>query len=112
MSESEIEEILKHCHSLTCGGHFNGQRTTTKLLQSGFYWPSLFKDAYSFTKSCDRCQRTYNIEKRNKMPLNTILDVELFDIWGIYFMGPFPYSYGYKYILLAVDYVSKWVDER
>ena len=46
------------------------------------------------------------------MPLNTILDVELFDRWGIDFMGPFPSSYGYKYILLAVDYVSKWVDER
>ena len=44
------------------------------------------------------------------MPSNTILEVELFDVWGIDFMGPFPSSYGYKYILLVVDWVSKWVE--
>ena len=44
------------------------------------------------------------------MPLTNILEVELFDVWGINFMGSFPSSYGHKYILLAVDYVSKWVE--
>lgn len=44
------------------------------------------------------------------MPLNPILEVELFDVWGIDFMGPFPSSYGNQYILVAVDYVSKWVE--
>ncbi|XP_061351939.1 uncharacterized protein LOC133296908 [Gastrolobium bilobum] len=44
------------------------------------------------------------------MPLNNILEVEIFDVWGIDFMGPFPPSYGNKYILVAVDYVSKWVE--
>ncbi|XP_062118355.1 uncharacterized protein LOC133831969 [Humulus lupulus] len=44
------------------------------------------------------------------MPLNVILEVELFDVWGIDFMGPFPPSYNNEYILLAVDYVSKWVE--
>ena len=54
-------EILTHCHSLERGGHFNGQRTAAKVLQLGFYWPSLFKDAHLFAKSGDRCQRTGNI---------------------------------------------------
>ena len=44
------------------------------------------------------------------MPLNQILVVELFDVWGIDFMGPFPPSYGFVYILVGVDYVSKWVE--
>ena len=44
------------------------------------------------------------------MPLNPILVVELFDVWGIDFMGPFPTSYGHAYILVGVDYVSKWVE--
>ena len=44
------------------------------------------------------------------MPLNPILVVELFDIWGIDFMGPFPTSFEYTYILVGVDYVSKWVE--
>ena len=44
------------------------------------------------------------------MPLNGIFEVELFDVWGIDFMGPFPSSNNCQYILVAVDYVSKWVD--
>ena len=44
------------------------------------------------------------------MPLKNILEVELFDVWGIDFMGPFPSSFGNQYILVAVDYVSKWVE--
>lgn len=44
------------------------------------------------------------------MPLNYILEVEIFDVWGIDFMGSFPPSYSNQYILVAVDYVSKWVE--
>ena len=44
------------------------------------------------------------------MPLQTILEVEIFDLWGIDFMGPFPLSEGKEYILVAVDYVPKWVE--
>ncbi|XP_070015683.1 uncharacterized protein [Nicotiana sylvestris] len=57
-----------------------------------------------------RCQRTGTITKKHEMPLQNILVVELFDVWGIDFMGPFPYSNDHKYILVAVDYVSKWVE--
>jgi transposase-like protein len=44
------------------------------------------------------------------MPLTNNLQVELFDVWGIDFMGPFPMSGNCEYILAAVDYVSKWVE--
>ncbi|XP_070672247.1 uncharacterized protein [Malus domestica] len=73
---------------------------------------SLFKDAYEFCATCDRCQRTGNLGPRNQMPQTPILIVEIFDVWGIDFMGPFPSSNGFLYILLAVDYVSKWVEAK
>jgi hypothetical protein len=44
------------------------------------------------------------------MPLNPILIVEIFDVWGIDFMGSFSPSFGFEYILVAVDYVSKWIE--
>ena len=44
------------------------------------------------------------------MPLTNILEVEVFDVWGIDFMGPFPPSFGNLYILVVVDYASKWVE--
>ncbi|XP_070037287.1 uncharacterized protein [Nicotiana tomentosiformis] len=47
--------------------------------------------------------------KKHEMPLQSILAVKLFDVCGISFMGPFRFSNGHRYILVAVDYVSKWV---
>ena len=51
-----------------------------------------------------------NLNDRDKMPLQPILEVDVFDLWGIDFMGPFVNSFGFVYILMAVDYVSKWVE--
>nr|XP_034896193.1 uncharacterized protein LOC118034871 [Populus alba] len=93
-----------------CGGHFSSKKTTAKILQCGFYWPTMFKDVHAFCVACDRCQRLGNLTRRNMMPLNPILVLEIFDCWGIDFMGPFPSSFGYHFILVAVDYVSKWVE--
>ncbi|PIN20750.1 hypothetical protein CDL12_06557 [Handroanthus impetiginosus] len=67
--------------------------------------------AHSFVANCDRCQRTGNISQRHEMPLNTILEVELFDVWGIDFMSPFVPSFGNMYILVVVDYVSKILEK-
>jgi hypothetical protein len=44
------------------------------------------------------------------MPLTNNVQIELFDVWGIDYMGPFPKSWQCEYILVAVDYVSKWVE--
>ncbi|XP_071905713.1 uncharacterized protein [Coffea arabica] len=112
VSEVEFQSILAFCHAFACGGHFGPKRTAHKVLESGFYWPSLFKDAYVFCKSCDRCQRVGNIARRDQMPQVPLIFVEIFDVWDIDFMGPFPTSFGFLYILLAVDYVSKWVEAK
>lgn len=42
--------------------------------------------------------------------MNNILEVEIFDAWGVDVVGPFLYSLGNQYILMAVDYVSKWIE--
>ena len=108
--EEEKEHILSMCHSSLCGGNFTSRKIGAKVLQSGFYWPTLFKDAIKNFKECLKCQSALNISKRDEMPLKTILEVEIFYLWGIDFMGPFPPSEGKEYILVAVDYVSKWVE--
>nr|GEY80767.1 reverse transcriptase domain-containing protein [Tanacetum cinerariifolium] len=52
------------------------------------------------------------ISQRDEMPQNSIQTCEIIDVWGIDFMGPFPSSRGNKYILVAVDYLSKWVEAK
>ncbi|XP_070011019.1 uncharacterized protein [Nicotiana sylvestris] len=108
----EIEQfsVLQTCHASAYGGHFGGVRTTAKVLEAGFFWPTVFKDAHLWVKGCNECQRTGNIFRHHQMPIHPIQEVEVFDVWGIDFMGPFVSSYGNKYIIVAVDYVSKWVE--
>ena len=99
------------CHSLMCGGDFAARKTAGKILHSGFYWPTIFKDAHHFYTECLHCQASLNISKRDEMPMRPILEVEIFDLYGIDFMGPFPPYDGKEYILVAVNFVSKWVEE-
>ncbi|KAJ0494070.1 putative nucleotidyltransferase, Ribonuclease H [Helianthus annuus] len=110
IDDEEIPSVLQHLHSFACGGHFSGHKTGHKVLNSGLYWPTIFKDANEFAKNCIECQKLGGISKRDEMPMQPILVVDVFDVWGIDFMGPFPNSYGNLYILVAVDYVSKWVE--
>ena len=74
------------------------------------FWPTLFKDAFAYCKSCMKCQQFGSLGKRHEMPMQPIHFCEVFDVWGIDFVGPLPPSCGFSYILLAVDYVSRWVE--
>ena len=82
--------VLTFCHSEACGGNFSARKRADKILQASFYWPTLFKDCFNFFKTCARCQQLGWITKRNMMPLTPILIIEIFDCWGLEFMGPFP----------------------
>nr|GEZ11676.1 reverse transcriptase domain-containing protein [Tanacetum cinerariifolium] len=85
----EAIDILKACHNGPTGGHHGLNYTAKKVFDSGFYWPTIYHDAQDLVKSCDACQRQ-----------------------GIDFMGPFPSLRGNKYILVSVDYLSKWVEAK
>ena len=90
MPYEEVESILTHCHSRECGGHFGGNKTIAKVLQAGFFWPTVVKDGHDFFVECDHCPRLGSISRRNEKPLNSILEVEVFDVVGIHFMRLFP----------------------
>jgi len=51
----EAQSILWHCHSSSYGGHYSRDGTTAKILQAGFFWPSLFKDVHNYVLHCDQC---------------------------------------------------------
>ncbi|GJX68910.1 reverse transcriptase domain-containing protein [Tanacetum coccineum] len=112
ISRPETRTILEQCHHGPTGGHYGPNTTAKKVLDSYFYWPTIIKEAHTQVRLCKACQKIGNISKRDEMPLNNIQVCEIFDIWGIDFMGPFSKSYKFEYILVAIDYVSKWAEAQ
>ena len=53
--ENEQGKILNECHASPYGGHISGERIAHKIIQSGFYWPTIFRDCAEWVKLCDRC---------------------------------------------------------
>ncbi|GKF82034.1 reverse transcriptase domain-containing protein, partial [Tanacetum coccineum] len=110
--DKEAVDILEACHNGPTEGHHGANLTAKKVFDAGFFWPSIYKDAHEWVKNYDSCQRQGKFSQRDEMPQNSIQVCEIFDVWGIDFMGPFPSSRGNKYILVAVDYLSKWVEVK
>nr|GEZ02934.1 reverse transcriptase domain-containing protein [Tanacetum cinerariifolium] len=108
----EAIDILNACHSGPTGGHYGANYTAKKVFDSGFYWPTIYKDAFELVKRCDSCQHQGKISQKDEMLHNFIQICEFFDVWGIDFIGPFLSSKRNKYILVAVDYLSKWVEAK
>jgi len=58
--DNEVSSVIKFCHSEACGGHFSSRKTTIKILQSEFYWSTMFKDSHTF------CNQKKNKKKKKK----------------------------------------------
>nr|GEU55378.1 reverse transcriptase domain-containing protein [Tanacetum cinerariifolium] len=95
----EAIDILKACHKGPIEGHYGVNLTAKKVFDAGFFWPSIYRDAHYTIKSCDTCQRQGKISQRDETPQNAIQVCEIFDVWGIDFIGPFPSSKGNKAII-------------
>ncbi|GJR57499.1 reverse transcriptase domain-containing protein [Tanacetum coccineum] len=90
----EIFKILAHCHSGPTRGHHSASVTRRKVYELGFFWPDIFNDAKDYVMKCDACQKSENISSRSEMPQNNIQVCDVFDVWGLDLMGPFPDSRG------------------
>nr|GEU29009.1 reverse transcriptase domain-containing protein [Tanacetum cinerariifolium] len=104
-------DILKACHKGPTGDH-GANLTAKKVFDADFFWPTIYQDAHAMIKSCNTCQRQGKISQRDEKPQNAIQVCKIFDVWGINFMGPFLSLRGNKYILVAVDYLEKWVEAK
>jgi hypothetical protein len=111
LTHEEVERVLNYCHSGACGGHMSGYATAQKILRAGYFWPSLFKDCIIAVRKCHNCQVFDRKMRAPPAPLHPIITVGPFAKWGIDFITCNPHSAGgHAYIILAVDYFTKWAE--
>eukprot|EP00253_Pinus_taeda_P013985 PITA_13985 len=111
--EEEVFDILLTCHDGPFGGHFAAKTNAFKILQAGYYWPTLHQDVRRYISQCDRCQRMGKPTPRDEMPLQPQVTLEPFEKWGMDFVGHInPPSRQKSYIIVCTDYLTKWAETK
>jgi transposase InsO family protein len=100
------EHIIRHYHEL---GH-SGNRTTTRLINARFHWPTLKVDVQRFCQTCLTCQRT-KIDRHTKVTASSFhLPCNRFDTVHVDVVGPLPSQKGTPYLLTMIDRATNWVE--
>ena len=82
-----------------------------KLIRAGYYWPTMLKDAQSYVKACDKCQRFSNLIRQPSEELSPMTAPWPFAQWGLDIMGPFPTALKQlKFLVVGINYFTKWVE--
>ncbi|MCO5599977.1 hypothetical protein L7F22_054084 [Adiantum nelumboides] len=111
-SSNEIPKVLKGLHEEACGGHFFHELTLKKVLLAGYVWPSMHADVQHWCRSCHNCQVNGN-KRLLYGPRQAVIANGPFEKWGIDAMGPLPRTANGKlYILVAIDYMTRWVEAQ
>ncbi|XP_027368313.1 uncharacterized protein LOC113874275 [Abrus precatorius] len=111
-SKAQTAKMKSDSKYYICDDPYLWKMCSDKIIRRYVPEPEFQSDAHNFCKTCEQCQRTGNISGRNEMPQLPLLFCEVFDEWDTDFISLFPVTFGYTYILLVVDYVSKWVEAK
>ncbi|XP_050919335.1 uncharacterized protein LOC127136864 [Lathyrus oleraceus] len=112
MDRHEASTIIKSIHEGCEGVHAKGPAMAKKILRAGYYWTTMEVDCYNFVKRCHKCQIYGDKIFMPPTPLNVLTSPWPFSMWGIDMIGRIEpkASNGHRFILVAIDYFTKWVE--
>ena len=113
IDKEEARYILEEIHRGICGDHAGPRSLVNKVMQTGYFWPTMQMDAVELMKKCDKCQRYGNVQRLLAERLTTTASSWPFAQWGINIVGPQPQGKGQiKFLLVAIDYFTKLVEVK
>ena len=102
---------MREVHEGIYGNHSGARSLVHKLVRAGYYWPTMQKDAISYTRACDKCQRFGNLIHSPPETLTPMTAPWPFTQWGLDIIGPLPVGRRQlKFLVVGIDYFTKWVE--
>jgi hypothetical protein len=113
LSRAEGQELMKEIHAGLCGAHIVPRPLLGKVFRQGFYWPKAASDAADLVQKCENCQRGARDQKQPSSLTQLIQPTWPLQRWGLDLLGPLPPVQGnLKYVVVAVEYFSKWIEAK
>jgi hypothetical protein len=113
LSRTEGIELMKEIHAGLCGSHIGSRPLLGKVFRQGFYWPKVASDATDLVQKCENCQKCARDQKQPSSLTQLIQPTWPLQRWGLDLLGPLPPAQGnLKYVVVAVEYFSKWIEAK
>nr|CAE02546.1 OSJNBb0069N01.11 [Oryza sativa Japonica Group] len=112
LSANQAKVAIGEVHEGICGAHQSAHKMKWLLRRAGYFWPTMLEDCFKYYKGCQNCQKFGAIQRAPVSTMNPIIKPWPFRGWGIDMIGMInpPSSKGHKFILVATDYFTKWVE--
>jgi hypothetical protein len=112
-SRVEGQELIKEIHAGLCGAHIGSRPLLGKVFRQGFYWPKVASNAAELVQKCENCQRCARDQKQPSSLTQLMQPTRPLQRWGLDLLGPLPPAQGnLKYVVVAVEYFSKWIEAK
>ena len=109
----QADYVLREIHEGSCSMHAGPRSVVARAMRSGYYWPTMHRDARDLVRRCSDCQVHRPIPRRPQHELTPITSPWPFYKWGIDITGPFPVAAsGIKFLIVAIDYFTKWIEAK
>ncbi|GJT62971.1 reverse transcriptase domain-containing protein [Tanacetum coccineum] len=109
----QADYMIREIHEGSCSMHAGPRSVVAKAMRSGYYWPTMHRDARDMILKCKDCQVYRPVPRNHQQPLAPITSPWPFYKWGIDIAGPFPKGPGkVKFLIVAMDYFTKWIEVK
>jgi hypothetical protein len=113
LSRTEGLELMKEIHAGICGSHIGSRPLLGKLFRQEFYCPKASSDAAELVQKCENCQKCARDQKQPLSLTQLIQPIWPLQRWGLDLLGPLaPVQGNLKYVVVAVEYFSKWIEAK